>query len=223
MNFNLAKYTAIAAVTIMSFSCNDKAKEAETSEAETVAVSETTGIDFTVDTTSSKIEWKGFKPTSHHFGTVSINEGSFKVNNGTIESGMFIIDMNSIAVNDLEGNRKANLENHLMGTVEGKEGDFFNVREYPTATFEVTEFSKGDDGKTLLSGNLNLKGKKNNITIPVNINENGENVVLESEPFTIDRTKWDVNFGSKSIFDNLGDNFINDDIELKITINANKA
>lgn len=223
MNFNLVKYTAIAAVALFSFSCNDKAKEAETTEAETVAVSETTGNDFEVDTTSSKIEWKGFKPTGTHFGTVSIDEGTFTITNGEIESGMFIIDMNSIAVNDLEGDKKSNLENHLMGTVEGKEGDFFNVTEYPTATFEVTEFTKAEDGKTMLSGNLNLKGKKNNITIPVSVNENAESVMIESEPFTIDRTKWEVNYGSKSVFDNLGDNFINDDIELKIMVSANKA
>ncbi|MDX1472244.1 MAG: YceI family protein, partial [Flavobacteriaceae bacterium] len=57
---------------------------------------------------------------------------------------------------------------------------------------------------------------------PVTVTDNGDTVTLTSDTFTIDRTKWDVNYGSKSVFDNLGDNFINDDIELKINITADK-
>ncbi len=55
------------------------------------------------------------------------------------------------------------------------------------------------------------------------ITNNDDQMTIESEPFTIDRTKWNVNYGSKSIFDDLGDKFINDDSELKISIKAKKA
>ena len=48
-------------------------------------------------------------------------------------------------------------------------------------------------------------------------------MTIESEAFTIDRTKWGVNYGSKSVFDDLGDKFINDDIELKILVSAKKS
>jgi hypothetical protein len=48
-------------------------------------------------------------------------------------------------------------------------------------------------------------------------------MTLNTEVFTINRTDWGVNYGSKSVFENLGDKFINDDIELKISIKANKA
>ena len=49
-------------------------------------------------------------------------------------------------------------------------------------------------------------------------------MTLKSEPFTIDRTDWDVNYGSKSVFDSLvGDNVISDDIQLEIKVVANKA
>jgi hypothetical protein len=47
-------------------------------------------------------------------------------------------------------------------------------------------------------------------------------MTLTSKPFSIDRTKWGVNYGSKSIFDNLGDKFINDDIGLEIELHASK-
>ena len=118
-----------------------------------------------------------------------------------------------------------NLEAHLMGTVEGKEGDFFNVQEYPEATFEVTGFEM-KEGKNWLTGNLTLKEKTKSIAIPVNmdINNDGSEIKITSEPFTIDRTDWDVNYGSKSVFDNLvGDNVISDDIELQLMVKAKKA
>ena len=57
----------------------------------------------------------------------------------------------------------------------------------------------------------------------MNISRNGESMEITSEEFTIDRTKWNVNYGSKSVFDGLGDKFINDDISLKINLKANKA
>ena len=75
----------------------------------------------------------------------------------------------------------------------------------------------------MLSGNLTLKDVKNNVTFPVSVSNNGNTITLTSETFSIDRTKWNVQYGSKSIFDNLGDKFINDDIELKIMVKANKA
>jgi len=198
-----------------------KTKEANTSDAEAAAVSESTTQKYVTDVTKSSIEWKGFKPTGTHNGTINIDTGVFQFDNGTIQSGTFLIDMNSITNLDMEGDMKMNLENHLKGTVEGKEGDFFNVNQFPTGAFEITGVEDAG-GKIMLSGNLTLKGVKNNITFPVSISTEGESLTITSEPFTIDRTKWDVNYGSKSVFDNLGDKFINDEIELKINVVAFK-
>ena len=130
--------------------------------------------------------------------------------------------MNSLVSTDLEGEWKDKLEAHLKGTVEGKEGDFFNVAKFPTAAFEVTG-SEDADGKTNLSGNLTLKGVKNNITFPVSVVTEGDVLTITSETFTLDRTKWGVNYGSKTIFDNLGDKFVNDEMEMKITVKAKKS
>lgn len=223
MRIKLLNSFAIVAFSVLTLSCNEKGEEAEVNDAEEVAVSEDEGAKYAVNAESSSIEWKGFKPTGTHNGTVDIETGTFMIEDDNIVSGNFIIDMTSIVSNDLEGEMKGNLENHLKGTVEGKEGDFFNVNEYPTGAFEVTRSEKMDNGKIMLSGNLNLKGKKNNITIPVTMSKNGENVTLTSDKFTIDRTKWGVNYGSKSVFDNLGDQFINDEVELLINITANQA
>lgn len=75
----------------------------------------------------------------------------------------------------------------------------------------------------MLNGNLTMKGETKNVAFPVNIEVNGDTLMLTSETFTIDRTKWNVNYGSKSVFDSLGDKFINDEIGLTIKVKANKA
>lgn len=212
----------IAGIAIATVGCKNDNKQAQTGEAQEAAIANEEAVEFVVDTTSSMIEWKGEKPTGTHTGTINITEGSFMANDSIVESGTFVIDMASITVTDLEGDEKTNLEAHLKGTVEGKEGDFFNINEFPEATFEVTGVTEMN-GETMLQGNLTLKGETKNVEFPVNINRNGDELELTSESFTIDRTNWNVNYGSKSVFDSLGDNFINDEIELTIKVNATRA
>ena len=212
----------IAGITMATLGCKNENKEANTEDAQEVAVANTEAFEFIVDTTASVIEWKGEKPTGTHTGTIKLSQGTFKANDSVVESGTFVVDMKSLEVTDLEGEDKLKLESHLMGTVEGKEGDFFNVGKFPNTTFEVTGISQ-KDGKTMLQGNLTMTDKTNNVEFPVSISMNGDTLELTSEPFMIDRTKWGVNYGSKSVFDTLGDKFINDEIELSINLIAHKA
>lgn len=224
---NLMKRIFINAFVIaglgLAFSgCKNNNNEAETAEVKEAATAEAEATEFTVDTAESVIEWQGEKPTGTHTGTIKVSKGSFAANDSIIESGTFVIDMNSIEVTDLEGDQKANLEAHLKGTVEGKEGDFFNVNEFPEATFEVTGITE-EEGQSMMQGNLTIKEETKNIAFPVAISNEGETIMITSEEFTIDRTKWNVNYGSKSVFDGLGDKFINDDVTLKINLKAKKA
>ncbi|WP_299128986.1 YceI family protein [uncultured Winogradskyella sp.] len=217
MKTSFLKTLSILAV-IALWSCKDAAKEAETTKAEDAAVAEASAEMFIANTEKSMIEWKGFKPTGSHNGTIAISKGVVNVNDGAIESGNFIIDMGSIVVTDIpakeEGNAK--LKGHLTSA------DFFDVEAYPEATFEVTGVDTKDN-VTMLSGNLKLKDATNNISFPVTTSTNGNIMTLTSETFSIDRSKWNVKYASKSFFDNLGDKFINDDIELKVTLVAEKS
>lgn len=213
---------AVVALGLAVVGCK-KGNEANTTEAEDAAVTEVTAQKYKVITDDSTIEWKGFKPAGTHFGTINIESGVLNLEDNVIQSGTFLIDMTSIEVNDLEGDDKAGLEGHLKGSMEGKEDHFFNVEKFPTGAFEVTSVSTDADGNMMLSGNLDLKGNKNNITFPVSVSTSGDDLTLTSETFTIDRTKWSVNYSSKSVFEDLGDKFINDDIELKIVVKAKKA
>ncbi|MFO7719098.1 MAG: YceI family protein [Gillisia sp.] len=209
----------IAGIAMATVSCkNDTTSE----DAKEVATANEEAMEYAVDTTTSVIEWEGNKPTGTHTGTIQLKNGTFKANDSIIESGTFVISMTSINVTDLEGDEKINLESHLKGTVEGKEGDFFNVNQYPEATFEVTGVNQVN-GQTMLQGNLTMKEETKNIEFPVTINQSEDSIELTSEPFTIDRTQWNVNYGSKSVFEGLGDKFISDDIILTLNLKAKKA
>ncbi|WJJ98019.1 YceI family protein [Algibacter luteus] len=217
MKKNFVIILFISAFTFAVTSCKDKAKEATTTAAE--AVEEVVNAEaYTVNKDASTIAWKGFKPTGTHTGTIAIENGVLDVSNGNIVGGTFLIDMNSIVVTDIpaEDEKNAKLTGHL------KSPDFFDAQKYPSAGFTITGLEEVE-GKMMLSGNLSLKDAKNNVTFPVSVtNENGV-VTLTSETFTIDRSKWNVQYGSKSFFDNLGDKFINDDIELKVSVSAAKS
>ncbi|TYA57531.1 YceI family protein [Formosa maritima] len=208
----------IATMTVFFTSCKDKAKEAETTEATAPVEKTEVSTKYIVNTDGSTIMWTGHKPTGSHNGTISLESGVLTMNNDVLESGTFLINMNSINVMDIpvEDEKHAKLTGHL------KSPDFFDVEKFPASAFEVTGIVT-TEGKTMLSGNLKMKDTINNITIPVTITKNGDTLDITSETFTIDRSKWNVQYGSKSFFDNLGDKFINDDIELQIKVTSTKA
>ncbi|MBP2834182.1 YceI family protein [Aquimarina sp. U1-2] len=223
MRINLLTTLSIVSISVTMIACKgEKQNQTEATTAEEVIEAPATAVTYKIDPTASTIEWAGLKPTEKHTGTLNLADGTVKVQGENIESGSFTIDMNSITVTDLEGDEKASLEGHLKGEGEGKEDHFFNVAKHPTASFEITGINE-KEGKTYLEGNLTIKDTKKNISFPATTSINGDTMTLDTEVFTINRTEWGVNYGSKSVFENLGDKFINDDIELKISVKANKA
>lgn len=212
---------ATAAILAGMVSCKgDKQNNTNATAAKEVTQA-TDASKFMIDTAASVIEWTGFKPGENHKGTLHLESGVVKV--GEDISGTFLIDMNSLTVTDLEpGKGKEGLEGHLKGTAKEKEDHFFNVAKYPTAAFEVTGVSI-KDGNNMMQGNLTIRGIKKNIAFPFSYSVQGDRMELTTAAFKINRTDWGINYGSKSIFNDLGDKFIMDDIELKISLRATKA
>ena len=191
----------------------DQAAAAVEQTATAVMVSGT----YTVEP-SSVVEWVGKKPTGQHTGTIGLQSGSLTVDNGKV-TGDFTIDMNSITVTDItEADGKLDLEAHLKGTGKEDGADhFFNVKTYPTGTFKLTSF----DGANV-TGDLTLKGKTKTISFPATLTITDNEVTLESKPFEINRVDFGVNYASKSVFGDLKDKFINDEIELVVKVKAKK-
>ena len=201
----------IVATGIAIVGCKNNAKETTTTHTETAMLTIQDVVKHDVNLEESTIEWQGFKPTGSHKGTINMQSGSFTTKDGKIQSGSFVIDMSSIK----ESKDNARFEGHL------KSADFFEVEKFPTSTFKITGLEE-KDGNTLLSGNLTLKDITNNVTFPITVTNEADVLTVSSEVFTIDRSKWNLRYGSKSFFDNLKDKFINDDIELKVMVKVNK-
>ena len=201
-------FLALAVVTLVLVSFTSLQKEAIKENVQ----SEITGsFDGNVDTASSVLLWKGFKPTGSHNGTVKLASGTIKVKRGKLKSGEFVIDMTSIK--DADGSKR--LEGHL------KSGDFFGVEKFPTSKFVITKV-KNKGGKLAVTGDLTVKGITKSITIPAMLSEAGGVITFKSETFKVNRADFNVRYGSKSFFDNLKNKFINDLMELSFTVKTVK-
>jgi len=164
-----------------------------------------------VNVEKSSIEWLGKKIGGQHTGNIELKNGSLKLKNDKIIAGEFVVDMTSITNTDL---KDEGYNQKLVGHL--KSDDFFGVEKFPTAKFVVTNSSKFSNGKASLSGNITIKGKTESISFEV---------VRAGKEYTakidIDRSKFNVRYGSNSFFDNLGDKAIDDIFTLDIKIALN--
>lgn len=216
---------AIAAGVIFISACNKtEGEKAGVKEAAEVKTAQTDAEAYTIDKAASVINWTGTKPTRQHHGTINLSQGELKVKNGLVESGNFTIDMKSIVVldvTDIDMNKK--LSGHLASA------DFFNVESFPAAKFEITKLEnysgealEGFTPTHIASGNLSMLDITKEVSFPVSINVTERSVVVKSPVFVINRTLWGINYKSKSIFADLKDQFINDEMGLELNVVATK-
>ncbi|MEE1884031.1 YceI family protein [Pedobacter flavus] len=163
---------------------------------------------YSVDTKKSNITWFGKKFSGSHKGTVAIKSGSLTFDNKKLINGTFVADMNSIK--DDDGSK--NLENHL------KSDDFFGAQKFPNASFTVKKVA-GSGANLNITGDLTIKGITQSITFPAKISWNSDgSATAKVEKIVIDRTKYDIKYKSKSLFGDLGDNFIYDEFEFGVNL-----
>jgi polyisoprenoid-binding protein YceI len=68
-------------------------------------------------------------------------------------------------------------------------------------------------------GDLTIKGITNQVSFPAEVKVEGD-VLTASGTASIDRTKWDIKYGSGKFFSDLGDNMIKDEFEIKFELKA---
>jgi len=170
-----------------------------------------------VDTKESLLRWEGRKIVGGHWGNVYLKEGTLELKNNKISGGKFIIDMQSIIVLDLDENSgKSKLEGHL------RSDDFFSVDKFPTSSFEIKSVKEKKNNKYEITGDLTIKGITHSITFIADLKIQKDKIEARAD-FSIDRTKWDIRYGSGKFFDNLGDRMIKDDIKFKVKLIAKRS
>ncbi|MFY7988928.1 MAG: YceI family protein [Flavobacterium sp.] len=160
-----------------------------------------------VDVTKSTINWVGKKVTGSHEGTITLKEGALVFKGKKVVNGNFTVDMTTINTTDLSGKGKTNLDGHL------KSDDFFGVEKFPTATLVFKTIGEKSNGVYAVTADLTIKGITHPIKFELTVNGNAATTTLK-----VDRTKYDIKYGSGSFFSDLGDKTISDEFELTVKL-----
>jgi len=172
---------------------------------------------YAIDAAQSVLNWNGKKVTGEHFGTVNVSKGNLVVNANKLTGGTVEIDLRTITSTDLKDNKE--YHDKLIGHL--KSDDFFGVDKHPTATFKITKVTPKGGNQYDIAGDLTIKGKTNPATFPATVTMAG-NTVTAAGKASIDRTKYDIRYGSKSFFANIGDKAIYDDFTVEMKVVAKK-
>ncbi|RYU82131.1 YceI family protein [Hymenobacter persicinus] len=169
----------------------------------------------------STLGWLGKKVGGQHNGTIQFKDGDVLVRGNQVVGGTFVVDMTSIKNTDLtDAGYNAKLVGHLNSP------DFFNVAANPTATFKITNIApiKGaaaNADNATITGNLTIKGITSPISFPAKIGVNKDGVAAATGTATIDRTKYDVKYGS-TLFGAAADKAIDNDFTMSFNVIAKK-
>ncbi|TPE42604.1 YceI family protein [Pontibacter mangrovi] len=221
------KRTAIYASFVAAMFLAACSSEAENTAEETTTVTSEAaaatgeGEIYQIAQEESSVKWHGTKVTGEHRGEIKVQSGELTVNGDQLTGGTIVIDMNSLTNTDLEAEEdNAKLVGHL------KSDDFFGVEKFPTATFEITgaspiaDAAAGEENYNV-EGNLTIKEKTEKVSFPATVNVN-EGTVTAKADMVVDRSKFDVRYGSETFFGNLGDKAIHDEFTVSFDVTAKK-
>lgn len=160
-----------------------------------------------INTATSSIEWLGKKVTGQHNGTVNFKDGTLVFKKNILAGGTFTVNMTSLTATDLSGEYQGKLNGHL------KADDFFGTEKYPTATLVFKKIGVKSANVYNVTADLTIKGITKPVTFELTVNGN-----TATTTFNVDRTKYDIKYGSKSFFESIGDKAIYDEFELKVAL-----
>lgn len=221
----MKKYIAtFFAGALLAVSCSEAPKGDTATVTDEKTAADSNGVVMQADTSSSTVGFNGWGVGKNHPGKFKLNSGSFTVKNGMVTSGSFVININSLSVDQPEEMFQTKLKGHLLSP------DFFDPAQFPEAKFEITgseaftptasDTSVVAGANTKISGNLTLKGVTKNVSFPakVDVSENGATTAAN---FIIDRTQWDMHYNDDK--ESAKDKFISHDVNITLNITSNKA
>ncbi len=162
----------------------------------------------------SNVKWDARKASgSGHYGTLQLKSGTIILSDNKIKSADIVADMTTIVNTDgQDGQPNARLVGHL------KNDDFFSVDQFSTAKFVLTGSSEFKNGEAKVYGRLTIK----DITHPINFTVKREGNKFATK-LQIDRTKYDIKYGSGKFFSDLGDRMILDEFTLEIELQVKEV
>lgn len=206
---SLKTWTAVVSCAALLGCSNpaDKAPSAKVGDASSPS-GETTvpagGKKFAFGPPDSKIGFVGAKKVGgSHDGEFNGFAGELVVADGKLAATSVEIQTDSMVTDDTK------LTGHL------KTADFFDVAQYPTATFQSTSIEPDGDNVEV-TGNLTLHGVTKSISFPAKVAVADDKVTLTSE-FSINRLDFKIQSPGAT------DNAIQDKVLIKLDIQATPA
>jgi polyisoprenoid-binding protein YceI len=213
MNNKLSTTYLILIIAPLFFGCRGPVKEGNNASASSISLHVGNEKYVVIDTKESVVAWTGSSVHGKHEGYAYISKGELMIENGQLMGGTVEVDMNTIE--DRSHRSENNLINHLKGP------DFFDVKKFPFSTIAITRVASINVEDKEITGNLTIKGISHPVTFPTKM-EVMDGIVKANGKLVIDRTKWDVRYGSRKFYDILVNQTISDSVEFDITIVAKK-
>ncbi len=175
---------------------------------------------YKVDPDASLLAWIGRNANKMHHGTVRLAGGELSIRRGNL-SGVVEVDMRSIKNIDLEGDE---LQPVLIAHLESD--DFFFVKRFPAAKFTIKGATPAAEPylgspNYEVEGAFELCGVERDIRFPATVSNLAEGRIAAEAHFDIDRTRWNVLYGSSRFFEYLGMHLVFDPITIHLQIVAN--
>lgn len=173
---------------------------------------------YAINTDESTVQWTAYKTLVDGYedvGTFPVS-GTVAVNDDGSISTDATLDIANLSVTSVSGPGGTNrLANHLRSE------DFFAAEEYPTSTLTTTEVvgSTSSTSTYNVTADLTMKGQTNEITFPATIGMQENSLVVQADT-EIDRSRWNIRYGSPSFFNDLGDNVIGDMVDISVNLVA---
>lgn len=171
---------------------------------------------YRLDTVTSVLEWTGRNINNRHYGRIPFSSGTLVIGNGELLQGNLTLDMTGISNLDLtDESYRQMLVSHL------KSDDFFDVAHYPVASIvldgwrQLAGATPGTPDHTV-TGKLTIKNVTRQLTITATVIPQEDGTLKAQSAFDIDRTAWNINYGSGKLFEKLGMHLVNDRIDIEL-------
>lgn len=178
---------------------------------------------YRIDPSASVLEWTGRNINNRHYGRIPVQVGTVVFARGELREGGVVLDMSGITNQDLQDETyRQMLVKHLLSA------DFFDVARYPVAAMTVNGWEPIPSASPgtpdhLLRGELTIKGVTRPITVPVTVTPQGDGSIKAQAAFGIDRTDWNISYGSGKLFEKLGMHLVHDRIDIELFFVARPA
>lgn len=171
---------------------------------------------FQIQKTSSTVNWTGKKVLGLHTGSINVASGNIELSEDKINGGEIVIDMTSIVITDIDDPKtNQDFKDHILND------DFFSVDKYPTSHLLLNNGTALGNNQYKLTGMLTIKDIAHPIRFTAKVEVFTDTLHSLGE-IVIDRTLYNIRYGSGKFIDNLGDKLIYDDFVLQFKLVGQK-